>query len=92
MARFWRPPPGGARGQLPPPRYATDPFQLLSLKMFFSFPKIFEIFFSKLKKKKNFPKMTPAIIHNDTNISLLVTDNYNDDCMIAHKHAFMCNN
>ena len=28
MAGFWRPPPGGARGQmppLPPPRYATDP-------------------------------------------------------------------
>ena len=25
LAGFWRPPPGGARGQLPPPpRYATD--------------------------------------------------------------------
>ena len=28
MAGFWRPPPGGARGQLPPPlpppRYATE--------------------------------------------------------------------
>ena len=23
MTGFWRPPPGGARGQLPPPRYAT---------------------------------------------------------------------
>ena len=29
MAGFWRPPPGGARGQLPPPappRYATEYF------------------------------------------------------------------
>ena len=23
LAGFWRPPPGGARGQMPPPRYAT---------------------------------------------------------------------
>ena len=36
--------------------------------------------------------MTFAIIHNDTNISLLVTNNYYDDRMIAHRHVFMCNN
>ena len=36
--------------------------------------------------------MTSAIIHNDTNIILLVTNNYYDDRMIAHSHVFMCNN
>ena len=33
--------------------------------------------------------MTSAIIHNDTSISLLVTNNYYDDRMIAHKHVFI---
>ena len=32
--------------------------------------------------------MTSAITHNDTNISLLVTNNYYDDRMIAHTHVF----
>ena len=36
--------------------------------------------------------MTSAIIHNDTSISLLVTNNYCDDRLIAHTHVFMCNN
>ena len=31
--------------------------------------------------------MTSAIIHNDTSISLLVTNNYYDDRMIAHTHV-----
>ena len=35
--------------------------------------------------------MTSAIIHNDTSTSLLVTNNYYDDRMIAHTHLFMCN-
>ena len=39
-----------------------------------------------------FSKMTSEIIHNDTSISLLVTNNYYDYHTIAHKHAFMCNN
>ena len=49
----------------------------------------------KLEKQFNFyPKMWSAIIHKDTNISLLITNNYYmyDDRMIAHKHVFMCNN
>ena len=36
--------------------------------------------------------MTCAIIHNDTSISLFVTNNYYDDCMIAQMDLFMCNN
>ena len=36
--------------------------------------------------------MTCAIIHNDTSISLLVTNNYYEDCMIAHTDLFMFNN
>ena len=36
--------------------------------------------------------MTSAIIDNDTNISLLVTNNYYDDRMGAHTHVFMYNN
>ena len=39
-----------------------------------------------------FSKMTSAIIHNDTSISLLVTNNSYDDRIIAHTHVFMCNN
>ena len=36
--------------------------------------------------------MTPAIIHNDTSISLLLTNNCYDDRMGAHTHVLMCNN
>ena len=32
--------------------------------------------------------MTFAIIHNDTNISLLVTNNYYDNRMIAHTQLY----
>ena len=44
-----------------------------------------------------FSIMTSAIIHNDTSISFLVTNNYYDDQMIAQctyaiTHFFMCNN
>ena len=31
--------------------------------------------------------LTSAIIHNDTSISLSVTNNYYDDRMIAHTHV-----
>ena len=48
---------------------------------------MFPNFFSKIDKNNFFSKMTSAIIHNDTSISLLVTNNYYDDT-----HVFMCNN
>ena len=72
-------------------RANSNPFQSLSLdiieKNMKNFPKIY------IKKVMFFfSKMTSAIIHNDTNISLLVTNNYYDDHMIAHTHVFMCNN
>ena len=38
-----------------------------------------------------FSKITSAIIHNDTSLSLLVlTNNYYDNRMIAQKHVFTC--
>ena len=76
MSGFWRPPPGGARGQMPPPapppRYATgnSPSEMFVNLYIRSFDEMLRMF--------TFGFMSRVIVFNN----LLISNIYNSPCRL----------